>query len=558
MNYKPCFLIPCFNHGDTMPLVLSELSLYGMCCYIVDDGSSKNTAEALGNLATEYDWVKLIRHEHNLGKGGAVASGMKKAWQDGYTHAIQIDADGQHDLNDLPKLLELSQKAPESLISGRPIFDDSVPKSRLYGRYLTHVWVWIETLSFKLKDSMCGFRAYPLESCIYLLEHTNLGRRMDFDVEIMVRLFWQGVQIDFFETRVIYPEGGLSHFNAIKDNVLISWMHTKLFFGMLWRMPTLVARKFSRQNHWSKEQERGSSFGIKFMLWIYRVLGRATFNTLLYPVMAYFWLTGGKARNASQNYLKRVQDHAKTSGVALPQDLNSFNHFLSFGRSILDKVAAWDGDIKLIDVDFPAADVYREVVASGKGILVIGSHLGNLELCRALGDHVGDVKVNSLVFTQHAERFNYMLKSINPRVNINLIQVSDMGPDTAILLKQKIDAGEWVFIVADRTPLNIGKSNVWVDFLGEKAPFPQGPFILASLLRCPVYLMFGLNEADGFRVHFEAFAEKLTLPRGDRQQALRGVVQDFADRLGHHCMNAPLDWFNFFEFWKEPDEKNNA
>jgi predicted LPLAT superfamily acyltransferase len=269
-------------------------------------------------------------------------------------------------------------------------------------------------------------------------------------------------------------------------------------------------------------------------------------------------LTGRKERSESNKYLKRLQYYANATGENLPEGLNSFNHFLSFGRSILDKVAAWNGDIKLRDVDFPTADVYREVVASGKGVLVIGSHLGNLELCRALGDHVGDVNVNSLVFTQHAERFNYMLKSINPRVNINLIQVSDMGPDTAILLKQKIDAGEWVFIVADRTPITTGKSNVWVDFLGEKAPFPQGPFVLASLLRCPVYLMFGLNEADGFRVHFESFSEKLSLPRGDRQKALKVVVQDFANRLGHHCMNAPLDWFNFFEFWKEPDENNDA
>ena len=130
-----------------------------------------------------------------------------------------------------------------------------------------------------------------------------------------------------------------------------------------------------------------------------------------------------------------------------------------------------------------------------------------------------------------------------------------MGTETAIMLKEKIDVGEWIVIVGDRVPQQINKNIVWANFLGEKAPFPQGPFVLASLLKCPIYLMFGLNETDNFRVHFEFFSDELVLPRGQREKALEGLVQEYANRLSHYCVNAPLDWFNFFDFWKLQDGK---
>ncbi|OSM49757.1 acyltransferase, partial [Aeromonas salmonicida subsp. salmonicida] len=152
----------------------------------------------------------------------------------GFSHALQVDADGQHDLADIPALLAEAHRDPEALISGRPVYDDSVPKGRLYGRYITHVWVWIETLSFTIKDSMCGFRVYPLAASCALLEQVALGRRMDFDTEVMVRLHWAGVAVRFVPTRVIYPADGSSHFQLWRDNRDISWMHTRLVCRLLW------------------------------------------------------------------------------------------------------------------------------------------------------------------------------------------------------------------------------------------------------------------------------------------------------------------------------------
>ncbi|NOI79870.1 glycosyltransferase family 2 protein [Vibrio tubiashii] len=556
-NYQPCFLIPCYNHGSTIAAVVSSLEPFSLPFIVVDDGSNNETKHALQQIA-EQDNITLVTLSENSGKGGAVMAGIRKAKALGYSHVVQIDADGQHDVEALPNLLTSSQQNPNHLISGQPVYDDSVPKSRLYGRYATHVWVWIETLSFAIKDSMCGFRAYPVAKTVDVLDKYDIGTRMDFDIEILVRMYWEGVEIDFVETRVIYPEGGISHFDALWDNVKISWMHTRLFFAMLPRIPRLLARNrrksaANKDAHWSKRQEQGTIFGIKLMLAIYSLLGRKVFNLILKVVMRYYHLTGKEAKQASEIYLKQLKSYAQQHSLALPNGLDSYQHLLSFGHTMLDKLAAWKGDFNVENLTIHGQEHFQEMVDNNQGVLILGSHLGNIELCRALGRRHSHVKINALVFTEHAERFNTVMKAVNPSSELNLIQVSSMGPDTAILLQQKIEQGEWVVIVGDRTSTSKESRSVWAEFLGKPAPFPQGPFMLASVLKAPVYLLFGLrddsNEKPHFDVYFEPFSDKIVLPRKERQQALEKVVQDYANRLQHYTLQAPLQWYNFFNFW---------
>ncbi len=233
VTFRPCVLIPCYNHGAMIARVLSRLAPFGLPCLVVDDGSEASTRQELERLAAEQPQVTLVRLAQNAGKGAAVIRGLEECARAGYTHAVQVDADGQHAIEDIPKLLALAECHPDALISGQPIYDDSIPRSRLYGRWVTHVWVWIETLSLQLKDSMCGFRVYPVSPTLRLAARETLGKRMDFDTEVMVRLYWQGNTSVFLPTRVTYPQDGLSHFDALKDNVRISLMHTRLFFGML-------------------------------------------------------------------------------------------------------------------------------------------------------------------------------------------------------------------------------------------------------------------------------------------------------------------------------------
>lgn len=243
MSFSPCFIVPVYNHGATVGATVTALTRHGLPIYLVDDGSEAVTATVLDRLAASIALVCLVRRPANGGKGAAVMSGMRAAFADGMSHALQVDADGQHNLADIPGFLAAARARPEALICGVPEYDASVPKGRLYGRYATHIWVWIETLSFAIKDSMCGFRVYPLAPTQRLIDEVRLGRRMDFDIEVLVRLFWRGVAIANRPTRVIYPEGGISHFQAWRDNLRISWLHTRLFFGMLLRLPLLLARR---------------------------------------------------------------------------------------------------------------------------------------------------------------------------------------------------------------------------------------------------------------------------------------------------------------------------
>jgi glycosyltransferase involved in cell wall biosynthesis len=241
-----CFIIPNYNHHLKIEETIQELSGFDIPIIIIDDGSDQQTKDVLNQVIKHFSCVSMITHEKNQGKGAAVINGLVKAREIGCTHGIQVDADGQHNLLDIKKLIKCSNDFPKALVSGRPIYDDSVPKSRLYGRYITHFWVWVETLSFKVIDSMCGFRVYPVEASVKLINDVKIGTGMDFDTDIMVRLFWRNVEMKFIATKVIYPEDGLSHFNALNDNILISWLHTRLFFKMLLISPYLILNKWRK------------------------------------------------------------------------------------------------------------------------------------------------------------------------------------------------------------------------------------------------------------------------------------------------------------------------
>jgi hypothetical protein len=157
---------------------------------------------------------------------------------------LQLDADGQHSLADVPRFIGEARAHPEGLVCGQPIFDSNIPTARLYGRYLSHALVWLETLSLDIPDSMCGMRLYPLPPLIELINSTHLGTRMDFDIEILVRLHWQHVPMRWLATKVSYPSDGVSHYRVVFDNLFVAGLHARLLFGMLWRMPMRLWRNF--------------------------------------------------------------------------------------------------------------------------------------------------------------------------------------------------------------------------------------------------------------------------------------------------------------------------
>jgi len=243
--FHPCVVIPVYNHEHAIAKVVGQVLAYALPCILVDDGSSPACAAELDRLAALYaDRVVLERHAVNQGKGGAVLTGFARAARDGYSHVLQVDADGQHSVSDMPRFLDAARARPAAVVAGCPVYDESVPALRLYARYLTHVWVWINTISLAIRDSMCGFRVYPVAPVLALARRRRLGLRMNFDIEILVRLYWDGLEVINLPTRVGYPEDGVSHFKAWTDNVLITRLHVALFFGMLPRVPFLLGRKW--------------------------------------------------------------------------------------------------------------------------------------------------------------------------------------------------------------------------------------------------------------------------------------------------------------------------
>ena len=241
--FRPCIVIPIYDHGGTIRALAAALSSHGLPIYIVDDGSHEATRAELERVARDFPLVRLHRFAQNSGKGTAMKHALRWARADGMSHALQIDADGQHNARDVPRFLASAAARPEAMIVGDPQFDASAPKARLYGRRLTNFWVCIETLSMTVKDSQCGFRLYPLAATCALIERAALPRRYSFDIAIVVRLAWHGTPVENLPTPVVYPAGGVSHFNMLADNVRITCLHTVLVFGMLLRLPLLLTRR---------------------------------------------------------------------------------------------------------------------------------------------------------------------------------------------------------------------------------------------------------------------------------------------------------------------------
>ncbi|MDO9046311.1 MAG: glycosyltransferase family 2 protein [Methylobacter sp.] len=240
---KTCIIIPVYNHEVAIPHVLAKLKSFGLPTILVNDGSSSLCSQILADcVEREPDWLTLIHRLENGGKGAAVLDGFEAAQALGFSHAIQIDADGQHDINDIPAFIDAARQHPFALILGQPLFDKTAPKSRVYGRNIANLWVWINTLSFSIADSMCGFRLYPLAAVAELAGNARIAGGMDFDIDILVRLYWQGVDVVNIPTAVQYPYDGVSHFKLWRDNLMISKTHAKLFFGMLLRIPQLLSR----------------------------------------------------------------------------------------------------------------------------------------------------------------------------------------------------------------------------------------------------------------------------------------------------------------------------
>ncbi len=303
------------------------------------------------------------------------------------------------------------------------------------------------------------------------------------------------------------------------------------------------------KGHWSTLSERGALWGMRFVFMACRVLGRRACVVVLLPVVTWFWLSERSRRQASMEYLRRVRAWA---GHSRPRWWHGLGHYLEFAGKALDSVMATrapgtKGRLRVHDADGLAMKA-----AAGYGGMVIVSHLGNADISRAaLAEHFPH-GMTVLMHTRHAAQYNTMLDRLHGSSLSRTLQVTELGPETAIDLQQRVERGEWLAMAADRTPVGGGGRIVKVPFLGAEAAFPLGPWVLAGLLGCPVFLLFCLRDADaGYTVHLELFAEQVILPRAGRDTALAMLAARFAQRLQHFTLQAPTQWYNFYDFWAD-------
>ncbi|RYZ93026.1 MAG: hypothetical protein EOO68_22120, partial [Moraxellaceae bacterium] len=294
------------------------------------------------------------------------------------------------------------------------------------------------------------------------------------------------------------------------------------------------------RQHWSTLRESGTVKGILFLLWLHKYFGRRTFNLAMYPIMAYFFLFNSLARNSSLEFL---QTHAKkypTFWNRTPTYGDVFTHIYSFGQSVLDKLLAWSTPITESEFDVANEDLLAEFMKKENGQLIIGSHLGNMEYCRGFVQRYKEKTINALVYDQHSANFVNAMQHLNPQSRINIYQVNELDIALILQLKNKIDAGEWLFIAGDRIPLSGEERTVTVEFLGRPTQLPIGPYMLAKVLQCEVQLMFSYRKNGKVFFELVPFAEQVIIARKDDGKSIHSYAQRYADALEKQAAKAPF------------------
>jgi predicted LPLAT superfamily acyltransferase len=285
--------------------------------------------------------------------------------------------------------------------------------------------------------------------------------------------------------------------------------------------------------------------GTWLLYFVERFFGRWPFRVLLAPALLFYVWRHHVAREASKEYLAKV-------GRA-PTFWNVYRHLANFAESLMDKLLAVSNHFPYARLKYSGREVMLDSIAAGKGGVLVTAHMGCLEVARLASVHNKTAKLNVLVHTRNAERFNAILHRLNPHSQVRLIQVTDMSPATASMLAARVEAGEFVVLTADRVPPSDASGRtVQAPFFGAPAHFPIGPWVLASALKCQVILFSVNREGSGYHARFEKLADVVDLPRGKRDEALARWVCLFAQKLETLCRQSPFDWFNFYPFWEMP------
>jgi len=304
---------------------------------------------------------------------------------------------------------------------------------------------------------------------------------------------------------------------------------------------------------WTQIAERGSLWGLRFSVWCYRVLGRRVATLLAHVIVTYFFLTDGRGRRSSAAYLRRVR--ATPEGRAhlrsRPGLWECFLHYREFALVIVDRVGLWFGGGGDFEFESHGVEYFDRLTEEGRGSIVVGAHMGNFDALRLLAVRARTV-VNVLMFTDHAQHINRILRELSPHAEARVIRVAPDSVRAVFEVRRCLERGEVVAMLGDRVePTDRGRTGR-VTLLGGEVELPQAPFLLAGLLGCPVVFMLALREGAGrYRVYCHPIADRLRLRPRERGAETAKLVSAYAELLERYCVRSPYQWFNFFDYWGE-------
>lgn len=539
---KLCFVIPFYNHPEKIVKLVEILANFKYQIFIIDDGSneySKSILRTLNDLN-----VEIFTRAKNGGKGAAIKDGLNLAFSRSFTHAFQIDADMQHDLSELELFIALASSNENALICGQSVFENA-PKARLYGRKITDFWVWLNTLGADIKESMCGFRIYPLSEICPLLKRVK-GNRMDFDIDILIVAYKKGITFVWQEVKVRYEKNAVSHFKGFKDNTLISLMHARHFCAL----PAFAWQKLTTQNtpnsnlKWFEKNEKAGKFWLRLSVKMVVFLPTFLVRFACFLISLFYYIFSPKERNYIKKFYMNLQEFERKNGLAINKT-NVFRNFYEFGLSIADKIAVYKGKIEIKDlIIINQKLLFDELLHKKEGQIIITSHFGNIEVARVLSKALEKGRLCVLVYNQHARNFTQMLNEIS-NTKIASFCVDELDLAKMLELKNMLERGVHLGIMGDRSAIK-GK-NIKLDFLGKPCFLPQGAFLLASILKTDISMLWCERVKGGYEVEIQKMPYNKNL---DRNEVITQMAQSYIKSLeARVCKRAHL-WFNFYDFWR--------
>ena len=307
---------------------------------------------------------------------------------------------------------------------------------------------------------------------------------------------------------------------------------------------------------WDARDERGSQGWVRFIVWGIRAIGYRGLHLLVAPTAAYFTLAGGASRRASRKYLERLR--AFTGDKKSVTLLDNYRHIHNFAESILDRLSLWSHGVDAFEFKIHGVEHLEKHHAEGRGAVLIGAHLGSFDMLRGVALD-NNIPVNVIMHAANAARINEAFETLDSSANIRIINADPNSPQAAFEVKHCLSRGEFVATLADRVPTLADTRVVHTDFLGGRAAFPEGPFLLPMILRVPVVLTIAIRTgARRYEIFFEPIADGHPVPKSERQAELASRISLFAKRVEHHCQQAPLQWFNFYDFWADSEDTRHG